>query len=88
MTHTPAKATDAETDTPLDTFSNCHVGILNHLQELGRLPALLEPAAQARKIAEDTVKFFREAVYEHHAEEERVLFPAVLASAVEGDEHG
>jgi hemerythrin-like domain-containing protein len=32
------------------------------------------------------VQFFREAVYEHHAEEERELFPAVLASAAKGAE--
>jgi hemerythrin-like domain-containing protein len=50
------------------------------------LPALLEPAARARHIAADTLKFFREAVFEHHSEEERELFPAVLASAIEGEE--
>jgi len=62
------------------------VGILDHLQALGGLPALLEPMARARKIAADTVSFFRDAVYEHHAEEERELFPAVLASATQGPE--
>lgn len=74
------------TDTPIQNFSNCHVGILTHLDEFAQLPALLEPANRARKIANDTLGFFREAVYEHHAEEERELFPAVLASAVKGDE--
>jgi len=72
---------------PIDDFSQCHVGIVTHLQALGQLPALLEPAAKARQIAGDTVAFFREAVYEHHAEEERELFPAVLASAARGEEH-
>jgi hypothetical protein len=71
---------------PLDDFSQCHAGILGHLQQLGTLPALLEPAARARQIAADTVSFFRQAVYEHHAEEEKELFPAVLASAAKGEE--
>ena len=50
------------------------------------LTALLEPAARARQIAEQSLEFFREAIFEHHLEEERELFPAVLASAQPGDE--
>lgn len=73
-------------DAPIRNFSQCHVGILSHLQELARLPGLIEPARQARHIAAETLKFFRDAVYEHHAEEERELFPAVLSSASKGDE--
>jgi len=72
--------------TPIDDFSQCHVGIVAHLKSLGELPALLEPAQRARAIAAETLKFFRDSVYEHHAEEERELFPAVLASAVKGEE--
>lgn len=68
-------------DQPLDEFSNCHGGILGKLDDLDRLPALLEPAAQARRIASDAVAFFGDVIYEHHAEEEKSLFPAVLASA-------
>jgi hypothetical protein len=76
-----------ETDNaPIQGFSQCHVGIIAHLQELARLPALLEPARQARRIADETLKFFRTVVMEHHAEEERELFPAVLASAHKGEE--
>ena len=71
---------------PIEDFSQCHAGILGHLQALGTLPALLEPATRARQIAADTVAFFRDAVYEHHAEEEKELFPAVLASATKGEE--
>ena len=81
-TPTPAPRDDA----PISAFNNCHVGILSHLSTLGELPALLEPAARARRIAAETLKFFRDVVYEHHQEEERELFPAVLASAVRGDE--
>lgn len=83
MTGTPVETADA----PIQGFAQCHVGIVSHLQELARLPALLEPARQARQIAEETLKFFRTVVMEHHAEEERELFPAVLASAHKGEEH-
>ncbi len=72
--------------TPIDDFSLCHAGILGHLQLLGSLPELLAPAARARQLAADAVGFFRAAVFEHHAEEENELFPAVLASATKGEE--
>ena len=74
-------------DEPIQDFSQCHVGILNKLQMLGELPALLEPAARAREVAGQALEFFRDAVFEHHIDEERELFPAVLASATQGDEH-
>lgn len=73
-------------DEPLTNFSQCHTGILTHLNKLSSLPALLEPAAQARRIASETAEFFRKVIYEHHSEEERELFPAVLASAQRGAE--
>jgi hypothetical protein len=76
----------AEPRSPIGDFSQCHLGILAQLDALGRLPALLGPAAEARHIAAQTIEFFRHAVLEHHAEEERELFPAVLASATKGDE--
>lgn len=85
MTETlnPAGAAEAS---PLDDFSNCHVGILGHLKALGDLPALLEPATRARLIAQQALDFFRAAVFEHHQEEERELFPAVAQSAQPGTE--
>ncbi len=73
-------------DTPISNFNNCHVGILKRLNALGELPALLEPAARAKAIAEESLEFFREAIFEHHLEEERELFPAVIASAQPGEE--
>lgn len=82
----PAQSAEETDNAPLLNFSNCHVGILSHLKSFAELPALMEPAIRARKIAEETLKFFRDAVYEHHFEEERELFPAVLASAVKGEE--
>ena len=83
MTQTSA---NQQPDQPLMNFSNCHAGILTHLDAFGELPALLAPAEKARKIAEETLGFFRQAVFEHHSEEERELFAAVLAIAVKGEE--
>jgi hemerythrin-like domain-containing protein len=74
------------TDTPIANFSKCHEGILTRLEALAGLPDLLEAALRAREVAGLTVKFFRDVVYEHHQEEERELFPAVLASAQPGAE--
>lgn len=79
-------AGQAAADQPLDEFAQCHSGILQHLAELDRLPELLAPAAEARRIAADTLAFFEAAVFEHHLEEERELFPAVLSSATAGAE--
>jgi hypothetical protein len=88
MTSTPTATTTpgSDGDTPLSDFSNCHEGILSHLRSFGELPGLLEPAARARKIAEDTLQFFQTVVFDHHADEERDLFPAVLARAAAGRE--
>ena len=78
--------TPASAEEPIQDFSHCHDGILNKLDMLAELPALLEPAARARAIAGQAVEFFRAAIFEHHLDEERELFPAVLASATKGDE--
>lgn len=81
--NTPATPVTAE---PLTDFSHCHAGILRRLSALDELPDLLAPAARARAIAEQSLAFFREAIFEHHLDEERELFPAVLASATPGEE--
>ena len=78
--------TKPEGDEPLNQFSNCHGGILRRLTMLDELPGLLGPAARARMIADQALTFFREAIFEHHLEEERELFPAVIASAQPGVE--
>ena len=78
--------TPASAEEPIQDFSHCHDGILNKLALLAELPALLEPAARAREIAGQAVEFFRAAIFEHHLDEERELFPAVLASAAKDDE--
>lgn len=71
---------------PLTGFSQCHLGILSQLQAFEELPALQAAAAQAQTIATQTLALFHHAVYEHHADEERELFPAVLLSARRGEE--
>lgn len=78
--------TAVDIDAPISNFTNCHVGIIKRLNALDELPALLEPATRARQIAEQSLEFFREAIFEHHLDEERELFPAVIASAQPGDE--
>lgn len=83
---TSASMPAAASDTPIDLFSKCHDGILRKLDAFAELPHLLEQAARVRLIAAETVKFFRDVVYAHHVEEERELFPAVLASATPGAE--
>ncbi len=84
MSATPQPPVDI--DEPLNNFSHCHAGILRHLDTFGELPALLAPAQRAREVAEDIVRFFRSAAFEHHQEEERELFPAVLGDAQPGEE--
>lgn len=71
---------------PLTDFSQCHVGITSRLTALAGLPALLASAALARRLAAESLTFFEEVIEEHHGSEERELFPAVIGSAVRGDE--
>ncbi len=81
-------AQSSPVDEPIRNFTDCHAGIFGQLERLAALPALLDPARQARAIASESRRFFRSAMFEHHAEEEQELFPAVLASARRGDERG
>ncbi len=78
--------TTTDTEAPISHFSNCHLGIFAQLTRMGDLPALLGPAAQARRIAEESLAFFSKAMYSHHSEEEKDLFPAVRESASAGAE--
>lgn len=71
---------------PITNFSHCHEGILVQLAKMGELPALAAVAERARSWAETTRSFFRSVVFEHHQEEERALFEAVLASATPVEE--
>lgn len=75
---------------PLNEFSRSHAGILIRLEQLRDLPRRAQGSAADRQALRDSaqalVTFFRDAVIEHHAEEEQALFPAVERSAVAGDE--
>src|SRR4051794_31598794 len=73
--------------TPIDGFSQCHTGILSGLVAFEDLPAVAQAAQRAQAVAKHTLQLLDHAVAEHHAEEERDLFPAVLRSARKGDEH-
>lgn len=66
---------------PIEEFNQCHAGIVRQLTKMGELPNYLEAATLARKTAENACDFFREAVFEHHLDEERELFPVVLQAA-------
>lgn len=74
-------------DAPLDTFSHCHDGILAQLAAMDRLPELARALLQARQQADAVLQFYRTVVINHHEEEERILFDAVLRSCSEGDEY-
>lgn len=86
MAAAPTRTGLLEIERPLDVFSQCHSGIVSHLTALGDLPELAEAAERARSIAVGNLELFRNAVYEHHADEEKELFPAVLRSAQPGEE--
>lgn len=81
-----APAPSLDEPTPVQQFSNCHGGILSGLRGFAELPALQDAAARARALAADTLKLLDHAVIEHHAEEEKELFYAVLRSARPGPE--
>jgi hypothetical protein len=72
--------------TPLDSFSNCHEGIVGRMRVFGELPALQEAALRARNVARQALELMDEAVPKHHADEENELFAAVLRSACPGAE--
>lgn len=71
---------------PLANFSQCHAGITSQLEALAGLPELVTAAQRARAVATGALALFRDAVFEHHAQEEKDLFPAVLRSAAAGAE--
>jgi hemerythrin-like domain-containing protein len=71
---------------PIHDFSHCHEGILRKLDQLHALAGLLDPAQRARSLAQQSVDFFKVAIFEHHLDEERELFPAVIGSAKPGEE--
>jgi hemerythrin-like domain-containing protein len=82
MTETNIQSNDA----PVQSFADCHLGIINTMRDLGDLPMLLNAARRFHSVSERIEEFFNQVVLTHHREEEEELFPAVLASATEGSE--
>jgi hemerythrin-like domain-containing protein len=70
---------------PLNEFSQCHTGILLHLDKLADFSELVAAAERSRQTAAALLALFSRGVLEHHAEEETELFPAVLRSALPGE---
>lgn len=84
MTSSPTN--ERHTRDALPTFTDCHAGIVGHLDALCELDALLASAARAQHIAQQAVQFFDEMILEHHEDEERELFPTVRKHATAGEE--
>lgn len=78
--------TNAVVEEPLNSFANCHQGIIAKLDAFAELPDLLGPIKRASELAQQTMDFFRGIVIDHHREEEKDLFPAVLDAASAGAE--
>ncbi len=74
----PLNATGA---LPIHDFSRCHEGIRAQLHCLSQLPQQAGATPQARLAAREALQFFRTVMFDHHGEEEKELFPAVLAAS-------
>lgn len=84
--NTPKQNGSISTPSPISSFTDCHAGIVGHLDAIGQLDALLESATRARAIAQRAVEFFDEMILNHHEDEERELFPTVQKYASAGSE--
>lgn len=80
------RSNEAENSDVLTEFSDCHVGIVNMVNQIGELPNMVAYARQLNSILPAIERFFHDVVKSHHAEEEEQLFSAVLASASPGEE--
>ena len=85
-THPTPPAATAEAPASLDGFDvldACHRQTLFTLGKLAALIARLDkrgPDADARALAAEIVSFFATTARQHHADEERHVFPTLLAS--------
>lgn len=67
-----------------ETLDRAHREMLAKLGEFERLLGHVDehgPDDEARRIAANLLAFFAEQAHEHHAQEERVVFPPLLADA-------
>jgi len=82
MSYPPPQLRAGNADSPLNEFSQCHTGILSHLDKLADFAEQVAAAERTRQTAAALLALFSRGVLEHHAEEENELFPAVLRSAL------
>lgn len=85
----PDTDTGVDPSAPLKTLHHTHEAILAELGALSRLPLLVGRFGQAlrlRRMASAAMALFQQEVVQHHADEEEALFPAVLRSALPGEE--
>lgn len=69
---------------PFEALDACHQQVVEHLQVLAQLMEQLEREgvdAKARSLACAVMQFFSTTAPQHHAEEERVVFPQLITSA-------
>ena len=67
---------------PFEALDSCHRDVMVHLQTLDRLVNHLSRQGvdeEARRLARAVMAFFSVHAHQHHAEEERVVFPPLLA---------
>lgn len=84
VTATASAAPATVSATEFEALDSCHRDVLKTLDELARLIEHLDDKgvdAEAQALAADIVKFFNENSRQHHQDEERMVFPALLASA-------
>lgn len=73
----------ARSGDPFRALDQCHQQVLETLQQLGRLIERLETNgvdAESQALAAAVVRFFSQTAQQHHADEERLVFPGLLAS--------
>ncbi|WP_290702888.1 hemerythrin domain-containing protein [Amphritea sp.] len=78
-----------EMQSPVDDFSQCHVGIIQNFEALKVLgnSDISDPVQpEIQKSAKKLVQFYKEVVLNHHMEEEQELFNMVLDCAKPGAE--
>ncbi|MES2360323.1 MAG: hemerythrin domain-containing protein [Pseudomonadota bacterium] len=84
----PGPTGAAGPDTPLEMLAACHQDLLAQCAALEHLVLYIGECGvdgQARQLACSVMRFFDEAVPQHHADEEQDLFPALLESMAGSD---
>ncbi|MBL8439539.1 MAG: hemerythrin domain-containing protein [Zoogloeaceae bacterium] len=77
-------------DDPIEMLEACHGRMKNQLETLRRLAGWLPehgPDAAARQAAAAILRYFRSAAVHHHQDEERDVFPRLLARIDTVDRH-